>query len=68
MENPTLPSTPTDNGIDMVLVYVYIQKFVVYSVDILFAMCTIKLQNMSCFNIKSPTLIVGDIKGKQQNC
>ena len=50
------------------LIYFYVYKFVVYSVDILFAMCTIKLQNMSCFNKKSPTLIVGDIKGKQQNC
>ena len=62
-QTSTLPSTPA-----MVKYYINLWKFVVYSVDILFAMCTIKLQNMSCFNIKSPTLIVGDIKGKQQNC
>ena len=33
----------------------------VYSVDIMFAMCTIKLKSMSCFITKFPTLIVWDI-------
>ena len=42
--------------IELICFYVY--KFVVYSVDILFAMCTMKLLNMSCFITKSPTLIV----------
>ena len=43
---------------DSICFCVEFYKFVVYSVDILFAMCTIKLENMSCLNIKSPTIIV----------
>ena len=44
----------------MICYHIDLCKFVVYSVGILFAMCTIKLQNMSCFITVSLTLIVLD--------